>query len=272
METRRIPSSGEPLPVVGLGTWQKFDVTPGSEPYARLPAVLDTLFAGGGTLIDTSPMYARAERTVGELLRHRPGQPRPFLATKVWTRGRDAGIRQMNESFRLLRTEVIDLLQVHNLVDWQVHLQTLRAWKAEGRVRYIGITHYTPSAHASVESALRDEPVDFLQIDYSLQDTAAERRLLPVAQDLGVAVIANVPFGAGHLLPRLAPLPLPKWAAEIDARSWAELALKFVLSHPAITCAIPGTGSPASMAQNVRAGSGPMLTTTQRRELLALFG
>jgi aryl-alcohol dehydrogenase-like predicted oxidoreductase len=272
MHTRPIPSSGEALPVVGVGTWLNFDVAPGSADYQRLPGVLDALFAAGGTVIDSSPMYRRAEQTTGELLVARTPRPPAFLATKVWTRGRAAGIAQMEQSFRLLRTTRIDLLQVHNLVDWRTHLTTLREWKQQGRIRYVGITHYTASSYPEVEAVLEAEPLDFLQINYALDDRAAEARLLPLARDRGVAVLVNMPFGGGGLLRRLRGRPLPGWAADAGAVSWAQLALRFVLAHPAVTCVIPGTGNPVYMAENAAAGAAWPLTATERRDLITAAG
>ncbi|MDI3380087.1 aldo/keto reductase [Xenophilus aerolatus] len=258
MHTRPIPSSGETLPVIGCGTWLGFDHAPGSADYQRLPGVLAALFAAGGRVIDSSPMYGRAEENTGTLLAAAAGGATPFLATKVWTRGREAGIAQMEESMRRLRTQRIDLMQIHNLVDWKVHLATLRDWKAKGRIRYLGITHYTPSAHDEVEAVLRTETLDFLQINYALDDRAVEQRLLPLAAERGVAVIVNQPFGGGGLLRRLRDRPLPPWAAEIGCSSWAQVLLKFVLSHPAVTCAIPGTSRPEHMADNAAAGTGTL--------------
>ncbi len=272
MHTRPIPSSGEAMPVVGLGTYINFDVAPGSADYQRLPEVLRTLFAAGGTVIDSSPMYRRAEQTTGELLDAMTPRPAAFLATKVWTSGRDAGIAQMEQSFRLLRTRRIDLMQIHNLVDWRTHLPTLRRWKGEDRLRYLGITHYTSSAYADVEAVLKAETLDALQINYALDDRTAEQRLLPLARDRGVAVIVNMPFGGGGLLRRLRERPLPGWAGEAGATSWAQLALRFVLGHPAVTCVIPGTGNPRYMAENAAAGAGRPLTETERRALVAAAG
>lgn len=272
MQTRAIPSSAERLPVVGLGTYRGFDVAPGETAYKQLPAVLDELFRKGGTLIDSSPMYGRAEQTTGELLAiHEPRSP-AFLATKVWTRGREEGIAQMEQSFRLLRTERIDLMQIHNLLDWKTHLPVLREWKQQGRIRYIGITHYTSSAYAEVEAALKAEAFDFLQINYALDDRAVEGRLLPLCRERGVAVICNRPFGGGGLLGRLRDKPLPGWAAEVQASSWAQLALKFLIAHPAVSCAIPGTGNPKYMKENAGAAMGPLLTDAQRQQLIALVG
>lgn len=258
MNTRPIPSTREALPVVGCGTWIGFDVAAGSAEYQRLPGVLDALFAAGGTVIDSSPMYGRAEAVTGHLLAASNQRPKAFLATKVWTSGRDAGIAQMEQSFERLRTDRIDLMQVHNLVDWRTHLKTLRGWKDKGRVRYIGITHYTASAYAEVEAVLRAEKLDFLQINYSFDEREAAKRLLPLAAECGVAVIVNMPFGGGGLLRRLRDKPLPGWATEIGAASWAQVLIKFVLSHPAVTCTIPGTSRPEHMTDNAAAGAGVM--------------
>jgi aryl-alcohol dehydrogenase-like predicted oxidoreductase len=258
MLTRSIPSTGEALPVIGCGTYIGFDVAPGSAEYAQLPRVLDALFEAGGRVVDSSPMYGRAEETAGELLAAEGRRAKAFVATKVWTQGRAEGTRQMERSLRLLRSERIELMQIHNLLDWRTHLPTLRAWKAEGRIRYIGITHYTASAYADVEAVLRAEPLDFLQINYSLDERDAERRLLPLAAERGVAVIANRPFGGGGLLGRLMRKPLPAFAAEIGCTSWAQLLLKFVLSPPAVTCAIPGTRRPEHMRENAQAGTGTL--------------
>lgn len=256
MHRRRIPSSGELLPVIGCGTWRGFGHAPESAEYARLPGVLEALFDAGGTLLDSSPMYGRSEKTTGELLARSGRRRQAFLATKVWTSGREAGIRQMEESLALLGTERLDLMQIHNLVDWKTHLKTLRDWKAQGRIRHIGITHYTASAFDEVEAVLRREPLDFLQINYAFDDQAAAERLLPLAADKGVAVLVNQPFGGGALLRSLRDRPLPAWAREIDCSSWAQVLLKFVLGHPAVTCAIPGTSRPEHMADNAGAGRG----------------
>lgn len=272
MMKRPILSSGELLPVIGLGTYINFDVAPGTGGYAQLPAVLDALFAAGGTVIDSSPMYGRAEATTGELLTSGTPGRRTFLATKVWTRGREAGIQQMSQSFRLLQTKRVDLMQIHNLLDWRVHLPTLRAWKEEGRIRYLGITHYTPSAYPEVEAVMRSEQLDFLQINYAMDDRAAEARLLPLARERGIAVICNSPFGGGGLLRRLRGKPLPKFAEELGATNWAQLALKFLLANAAVTCVIPGTGNPTYMAENATAGFGRLPDERQRRELIKLVG
>ena len=256
MNTRPIPATGEAMPVVGCGTYLGFDHAPGSAGYAALPGVVEALLDAGGTVFDSSPMYGRAEATTGELLAANGRRAEAFLATKVWTTGRAEGMRQLEASMRLLRTDRIDLVQVHNLVDWRTQLATLRRCKDEGRIRYLGISHYSASAYAEVEAVLRGERLDFLQINYALDDREAERRLLPLAAERGVGVIVNRPFGGGGLLRRLRATPLPAWAAEIGCAGWPQLLLKFVLAQPAVTCAIPGTGRRAHLLDNVAAGSG----------------
>jgi diketogulonate reductase-like aldo/keto reductase len=268
MARRRIPSSGEMLPVIGVGTWLTFDHPP--ERRAPLGEVLRVLFDGGGSVIDSSPMYGASEAAVGELLAAVNARDKAFLATKVWTQGRQAGIEQMRRSMELLRTGPrIELMQVHNLVDWRAHLRTLRAWKAEGRVRYLGVTHYQVSAHDELETVMRAEALDFVQLNYALNDRAAERRLLPLAAERGIAVVVNQPFGGGGLIRQMMQKPLPTWAAEIDCASWAQILLKFVLSHPAVTCAIPGTGRPDHMRDNVRAGFGALPDAAMRTRMIA---
>lgn len=261
MHQRKIPSSGEMLPVVGCGTWRSFDV--GAKPADRAPLaeVLKVLFESGGSVIDSSPMYGAAEGVVGDLLaapsiRDGATRDKAFIATKVWTSGRDNGIAQMGRSMRLLKTDRLDLMQIHNLVDWRARLPTLRAWKSERRIRYLGVTHYAPSAHDELESVLRAEKWDFVQINYALDDRAVERRLMPLAAERGAAVIVNQPFGGGGLLRKLMGRKLPDWAGEIGCTSWAQILLKFVLANPAVTCVIPGTGKPEHMKDNVQAGFG----------------
>jgi len=272
MHQRKIPSSGEMLPVVGCGTWRTFDV--GATPEDRAPraAVLEILFEAGGSVIDSSPMYGAAEGVVGDLLATAGTRGKAFIATKVWISGRDAGIAQMQRSMALLRTDRIDLMQVHNLVDWQVHLPTLRAWKTDGRLRYLGVTHYTPSAHDALEAVLRAERWDFVQLNYALDDRAVERRLLPLAAERGIAVIVNQPFGGGGLLRRLLGRKLPDWAGEIGCTSWAQLLLKFVLANPAVTCVIPGTGKPEHMRDNVQAGLGTYPDAAFIRRMVSEIG
>ncbi|NGM38423.1 aldo/keto reductase [Methylobacterium sp. DB0501] len=269
LHRRPIPASGETLPAIGLGTWRGFDV--GASPAERAPLreVVATLLARGGRVIDSSPMYGRAEGVTGDLVAEAGARETTFLATKVWTSGREAGIAQMRRSLRLLRTERLDLMQIHNLLDWRTHLPTLRAWKEEGRIRYIGISHYTESAYDAVEAVLRAERLDVLQINYALDDRAAEDRLLPLAAEKGVAVLVNRPFGGGGLLRRLAGKPLPDYAADLGCGSWAEILLKFVVGHPAVTCAIPGTADPGHMAANLRAGTGALPDEALRRRMAA---
>jgi aryl-alcohol dehydrogenase-like predicted oxidoreductase len=257
MDTRKIPSTGEALPVIGCGTWQTFDVGPSPAERAPRAEVLRVLFEAGGSAIDSSPMYGRSEEVVGDLLAAAGTRDKAFLATKVWTQGRAEGIAQMEQSFKRLRTDRIDLMQIHNLVDWQTHLPTLKAWKAEGRIRLMGITHYTDSAHDALEAVLRPGGFDFVQVNYALDDRGVERRLLDFAKDKGVAVMINQPFGGGGLLRKLSSRPLPGWAKDVACTSWAQLLLKFVLAHPAVTCVIPGTGRPEHMRDNVQAGAGP---------------
>ena len=254
METRAIPSTGEKLPVIGCGTYLGFDVNIGSTGYYRLPGVLAALFGAGGTVLDSSPMYGRAEEVVGKLLTT-DDRKRAFLATKVWTRGRTAGIGQMERSLELLGTDRIDLMQVHNLVDWRVHLDTLAGWKRDKRVRYVGVTHYTSSAFADLAAVMESAPIDFVQLNYSLDDRAAETRLLPLAQDRGIAILVNRPFGGGSLVRSLAREKLPDFAPSIGCESWSQLLLTFILTHPAVTCVIPGTGNPAHMADDVKVGA-----------------
>lgn len=267
MLTRTIPSSGKPLPVIGLGTWQTFDVGTGTPERAPLSDVLKALFEAGGSVIDSSPMYGRSEGVVGDLLDGAQSRDKAFLATKVWTRGKSNGIEQMERSFTLMRTKHIDLMQVHNLADWQIHLDTLKGWKADGRVSYIGVTHYTPSAFDELEAVMRAEKLDFVQLNYAIDDRAAEKKLLPLALDKGIAVLVNRPFGGGGALGRLKDKPLPAFAAEMGCTSWAQLLLKFIVSHPAITCAIPGTRKPAHMKDNVQAGMGALPDQALREKI-----
>jgi aryl-alcohol dehydrogenase-like predicted oxidoreductase len=268
MTHRTIPSTGEKLPVIGCGTWRTFDVGDDTAAQDRLAAVLRTLFAAGGSVIDSSPMYGSSEAVVGTLLARSNARDEAFLATKVWTQGREAGIAQMEESMRRLRTSRIDLMQVHNLVDWQTQLATLRDWRAAGRIRYLGITHYTASAFGEVEAVMRSAHPDFIQINYAADDRAAEARVLPLAADLGIAVIVNQPFGGGGLLKRVAQQPLPAWAAELGCTTWAQLLLKFTLAHPAVTVVIPGTGRPEYMLDNVHAGIGPYPDAATRQKIV----
>ena len=252
MHKRVIPSSGELLPVVGCGTYVGFDVADTAAAYAPLARVLDSLFIAGGSVIDSSPMYGRAEAVTGDLLAASKTRSKAFLATKVWTSGRAAGAAQMQQSFDLLKTDRIDLMQVHNLLDWRTHLVTMREWKKSGRIRYLGVTHYTSTAYDQLTAVMRSEALDFVQLNYSLDDRAAEQRVLPLAAERGIAVLVNMPFGGGGLLRSVRDRPLPPFAREIGCDSWAQLLLKFVLGHDAVTCVIPGTGRPEHMVDNAR--------------------
>ncbi len=272
MMTRAIPSTGEALPVIGLGTWQTFDIGEKPAERAQRAEVLRALFEAGGSVIDSSPMYGAAEAVVGDLLTAARSRDKAFVATKVWTSGRDAGIEQMKRSMQRMAADPIDLIQVHNLVDWRTHLATLRAWKAEKRVRYIGVTHYTPSAYAELEAAMRAETFDVVQLNYAIDDRLAEERLLPFAAERGMAVLVNQPFGGGGLIRKLSGRPLPGWAAEIGAASWVQILLKFVLAHPAVTCVIPGTSRPEHMKDNAAAGSGPLPDAALRKRMAAEIG
>ena len=268
---RAIPSTGERLPAIGVGTWQTFDVGPDAPARRALKEVLVAFAKAGGRVVDSSPMYGSSESVTGDLVAELGLAPNLFFATKVWTSGRDEGLRQMETSFRRLRVPRMDLMQVHNLVDTAVHTKTLQDWKARGRIRYLGITHYTGSAYAEVERWLRTGNYDFLQINYSLGERESAERLLPLAQEKKVAVIANRPFGEGALFSRVRGKALPGWAGEIGAATWAQFFLKWIISHPAITCAIPGTGKPEHMLDNLAAGTGALPDAAMRAKMSAYF-
>jgi diketogulonate reductase-like aldo/keto reductase len=272
MITRPIPSSGEAMPVIGLGTWQVFDV--GADDRARQPlrTVLRELVDAGGRMIDTSPMYGRAEAVTGDLVAELGLRPRVFLATKVWTSGREQGIAQMRRSAELLKSPVLDLIQIHNLLDWRTHLATLRQMKEVGQVRYIGITHYTTRSLPELARILESEPgIDFVQFGYSLASREAETRLLPVAAARRVATIVNQPFETGSLFSRVRGRALPEWAAEFDCTSWAQLFLKYILAEPAATCVIPATASPEHMADDLKGGFGRLPNPQQRQQIRQLW-
>lgn len=272
MITRPIPSTGEAMPVVGLGTWPVFDVGDSAAVRAPLKAVVAALVGAGGRMIDTSPMYGRSEAVVGDLVAELGVRNKVFLATKVWTSGRQSGIDEMQRSARRLKTPVLDLIQVHNLVDWQTQLATLRDMKAKGQVRYIGITHYTTSALPELARILDNEPgIDFVQCGYSLQTRDAETRLFPTCLARKVAVIVNQPFEQGDLFRRVRGKALPPWAAEFDCASWAQLFLKYLIAEPAVTCVIPATGNPGHMADNLKAGFGRLPDAVQRAQIRKLW-
>jgi diketogulonate reductase-like aldo/keto reductase len=268
MLTRAIPSSREKLPVIGLGTWQVFDVDLAPENEKQLSELLSLFVKLGGRVIDSSPMYGRSEEVIGALATKLGLRDKLFLATKVWTHGREQGIKSMEQSMARLQTSRIDLMQVHNLVDLETQVATMREWKAQGRFRYIGVTHSSTSAHPEVEKVLRREKLDFIQINYSIMEREAEQRILPLAQDRQVAVIVNRPFGGGHLFSRVRAKPLPEWAAEIDCRSWAQLFLKWIIAHQAVTCTIPATDKAQHIADNLAAGSGRLPDEKTRQRMV----
>lgn len=270
MIRRPVGSGGESLAVVGLGTYRSFDVGSSTAVRAPLAAVLRLLVAGGGQLVDSSPMYGEAESVVGDLAAADGLARQLFFATKVWTSGRAAGVRQMEESFRRLRVPTIDLMQVHNLLDLRSHLPTLQAWKKEGRLRYLGITHYHAGAYDELSQWLRRGGFDFVQFNYSLAEREAEARLLPVAKDVGAAVIVNRPFAQAGLFAKVRGAALPAWSVDFDCASWAQFFLKYIIAQPAVTCVIPATGNPLHMLDNLAAGVGRLPDATARRQMVAL--
>jgi len=263
--TRAIPSSGEQIPVVGLGTSRTLDVY-GEAARKELVPVLQAFFDHGGALIDSSPMYGAAEAVIGELLRA-TRHPRLFSATKVWIDGRDEGVEQMEASRRLWGVDRLDLIQIHNLRDWEVHIETLKRMKSAGEVRYIGITTSHGRDHEELEAALKKEKFDFVQLTYNIEDRAVERRLLPLAQERGTAVLVNRPFQRGGLFGKVQGRPLPDWAAQIDCQSWGQYFLKYAVSHPAVTCAIPATSKVKHVVDNMGAAYGRMPDAPMRKRM-----
>jgi len=268
---RRIPKSSEPLPAVGLGTWQAFDVGGDGRGMAEAKEALRVFVAEGGRVIDTSPMYGSAESVTGQLATELRVSAKLFVATKVWTTGKQAGVRQMEESMRRLRVQRLDLMQVHNLVDVQTQLATLRDWKTSGRFRYIGVTHYHAGGHAELEKIIGRGDVDFVQVNYSLSEPEADRRLLRAAADSGTAVLVNRPFAEGGMFARVKGRPLPDWAQETGSASWAQFFLKWILAQPAVTCVIPGTRNAKHVVENLAAASGPLPDEAMRRRMLEYF-
>lgn len=266
-----IPSTGERLPVIGMGTSRTFDVGGDRRKRAGLLAVLQAFFDNGGALIDSSPMYGSAEQVTGDLLRQVRNRQALFAATKVWTDGKRAGIEQMRRSMRRMGVERFDLMQIHNLRDWRVHLDTLKQWKAQGRVRYIGITTSHGRFHDELAAILKTEPFDFVQLSYNIADRTVEKRLLPLAADRGMAVLANRPFQRGALFRRVKGRSLPDWASEFDCYTWAQFFLKFVVSHPAVSCAIPATSRVEHMVDNMGAGFGRLPDASMRGRMVAYF-
>ena len=271
MLQRTIPSSGETIPVIGLGSWKKFDVGDHASERKDLTKILQLMDQHNATVIDSSPMYGRSEQVIGELTAETGLADKFFYATKVWTSGREEGIQQMNASFHKLKRKVVDLMQIHNLVDWQIHLKTLRQWKAEGLIRYIGITHYTTSAHPELVRIMEKESLDFVQVNYSIATRNAEKRLLPLALDKGVAVIINEPLEKGGVFGKVKRKSLPPWAVELGIHSWAGFFLKYIISHPAITCVIPATSDPLHMGDNIAAGEGNLPGEYDRKKMVDLY-
>jgi diketogulonate reductase-like aldo/keto reductase len=270
MSTRAVPSTGEAIPVIGMGSSNTFDVGASAAEREPLRAVLRSLVDGGGRVIDTSPMYGQAETVLGDLIAELDLGQRAWIATKVWTRGREAGARQIAESMRRLRASRLDLLQIHNLLDWREHVPTIRALQQSGKVRFAGITHYRADAHAELERVLGAERFDWVQFNYSLAERDAEARLLPYCREHGIAVMVNRPFADGAMFERVKGKPLPPWAAEIGCASWAQFFLRFMLAEPAVTCVIPATAKPHHMLDNAAAGLAP-LPDAQQRVRMAQF-
>jgi diketogulonate reductase-like aldo/keto reductase len=266
MFTRTIPSSGEQLPVIGMGTWQTFDVSPSS--YPVLEKVLTTFHHSGGRLIDSSPMYGKAEKAIGDISSGMTGGDDLFYATKVWTTGLHEGIQQMESSMQKMRRKTMDLIQIHNLVDWKTHLSTLRKWKESGKIRYIGITHYTDAYHDELETIIRKEELDFVQFNYSIFARNAENRLLDVAAEKGVATLINRPFGEGSFFSKVRGRALPKWATEWGIDTWSVFFLKYIIAHPAVTCVIPATGNPQHAYENLQAGMGHLPDASAKKLMI----
>ena len=267
ISSRAIPSSGEALPIVGLGTWIQFDVGTSASDRAPLREVLTQMKQYGGKVIDSSPMYGNSEAVIGDLTQDLGIASHFFYATKVWTSGEQAGIRQMEASMQKMRRSTMDLMQIHNLIDWRTHIKTLRQWKEAGKIRYIGVTHYVDSAHAQLEEIIRNEGIDFVQCNYSIRSRHAEQSLLETARTHNVAVIINRPYEGGALFGMVRNEDLPAWAKEYDIESWGQFFLKFILSHPAVTCAIPGTSNPEHVVDNVLAGYGKLPDEAGREKM-----
>ncbi len=267
MIQRIIPSSGEGLPVIGLGTWQTFDVED-TAAYPQLEAVLSHFRQQGGTLLDSSPMYGRAEQVIGDITSGMTGSNDFFYATKVWTTGLLEGTRQIEASFHKMQRSVLDLVQIHNMVDWKTHLPQLRSMKERGKIRYIGITHYTDDSHEELEKLMRKESFDFVQFNYSINARHAEKRLLDVAAELGVATLINRPLGQGNLFKSVQGKVLPGWAAELGIDNWAAYFLKYILAHPAVTCVIPATANPIHATEILAAGKGNIPGVSLQRKML----
>ncbi|RVU39668.1 aldo/keto reductase [Hwanghaeella grinnelliae] len=266
--SKRIPATGEMLPAIGMGTWITFNVGPVPALRAQRAEVLRRFFSHGGGMIDSSPMYGTAEDVLGDCFQRLGSTDGLFSASKVWTRDADEGRSQLADSFRLWGIDRFNLMQVHNLVNWEAHLPMLAERKKAGRIRYLGVTTSHGSRHAEMAQVMKSEHVDFVQLTYNILDREAEVRLLPMAADLGKAVIANRPFRRGSLPDALRGKPLPEWSSELGIATWPEYLLKFIISHPAITCAIPATSQIAHMDENMRAMEGPMPDAAMRRRMI----
>jgi diketogulonate reductase-like aldo/keto reductase len=271
IDQRPIPVSGEMIPVVGLGTWRTFDAGNSKEKRTALLEVLKTLIQKGASVIDSSPMYGSSETVIGDLSQELNTRSKLFLATKVWTSGKEEGIQQMNQSFRNMKTDKMDLMQVHNLVDVHTHLKTLRSWKDQGKIRYFGITHYMPGVYPEMTRLVKTEKPDFVQFCYNIATRDAEKELLPLAKEKGVAVLINRPFEEGNLFNAVKGQPLPPWAKDYDITSWAQFFLKFILSHPAVTCTIPGTSKAMHLEDNLGAATGKLPDEKTRNKIADYF-
>lgn len=271
MLKRVIPSSGEEMPVIGLGTSRVFDIEPSKNELNVREKILDIFYENGGRLIDTSPMYGMSEEIIGITAKKYIEKNRFFLATKVWTEGRDNGMRQIEESFQKMRTDKISLIQVHNLLDWKTQIKTLRSLKDEGRIDYIGITHYKSNAFDEMIKIMKAEKVDFAQFNYSMGEREAEQKILPFCKDNGIATLINRPFMRGRLFREAQEKKLPSWVTDYDIDSWGQFFLKYIISHDAVTNIIPATSKPKNMLDNARAGMGRMLDEKAKKRMLEVF-
>lgn len=268
---RAIPSSNEKIPVVGLGTWQTFDVGSSAEKRETLAQVLTEMHKLGGSVVDSSPMYGSSEKVVGDLTTGSGLSDKFFYATKVWTSGKEAGIKQMEQSFKLMQREQMDLMQIHNLVDWKTHVKTLKEWKEKGKIRYWGITHYTDASHSSLEKVIQQEKPDFVQFNYAIRERNAERSLFDTIRKNGTAAIINQPYESGSLFRITRGKELPKWCKDYDINSWGQFFLKFILSNELVTCVIPGTSKPKHVIDNMMAGYGKMPDTKTREKMYSFI-
>ena len=271
IKTRTIPSSGEALPIIGVGTWQTFDVGSGAEELDQLSQVLAALVTAGGSVVDSSPMYGRSESVVGKLAKAGGIEDELFYATKVWTTGEASGVEQMRRSMQRMQVETMDLMQVHNLLDAEIHLQTLTEWKQSGMIRYFGITHYHQGGYAEMARLMKLYSLDFIQVNYSILSTQAENEILPLAHDRGIAVLINRPYEGGAVFRRIKNKPPANWLADFDCQSWGQFFLKFVLANRAVTCVIPGTSKPHHMLDNIAAGRGYIPSQNDQTRMLSLF-